>query len=398
LGYAYAKIDGSYDFKFSKGPIIDIAPANRIPDVSARIYQSINGAWKMVREEPIEWDIPEDVPKNYFVPKDDIIIAPEEPVKPTTGFQFNNVGLLPIDSDHIVEGYATAHDTKEPLQVYHQPFCETLWIFGLFSAGSSVDRYKVEIATANSLAELTEVIKSNENWYPIMDTLTNFRRNNNEWVQTVLGPDAEGFYKNVDTDSEWDWLWHSLKVTWNSTNVPDGYCAFRIKKDAHNVVDTSPANYIPKFRVYNRFCYLVDREAKIEAVNPPPSNCGALTLVPNNGIGTITFKITANDPGGHVLWYYVRGTRGINADCAGNEQQPCIDIWRERKDPTKSWTGVKDQPEDFHVISPTEYMPKCPSVAYNFELWIQGSPTNCWATRLDTQLVRKECNLIVSKP
>ncbi len=388
LGYAYTALDGSYDFEFdfsykTRPPWIWLwLFTDRVPDIRARISQFIDGLWQQVYEGPVDWNIVEDFHRDYFIPVEDTIPIPDEGVKPDEGFRFVSVGLLPVDETRIQQGYATAQpgDPGRIVGISHQPFCGTLRIFGLFAEAPPVASYKAQIVDAD------EDGPTSSNWQDITDPLHNRKWNNVEncWEHMVLGPDpATGRYQNIDTQAEADWHEHALKITWNSTNEANGYYALRIiGYDADNAeVGTFE---MPVVRVDNDV-----PEASIEVMGSV-TECGALQLGADR---KIQFKVTAHDPEGHVLRYWLSGTRGKGAGSAGNTVQE----WRPDP-PGDVWTGVKNHIEDFTVAALTGDIIGCPSVAYNFELHVWGLATDCYNVTPGLQRIKRETNLIVSEP
>lgn len=402
LGHTYTGLDGSYDFEFDfsykNNPWIWAALfTDKKPDIRVRISQFVDGIWKQVYEGPVDWDIVEDFHRDYYVPAENIFPIPDSGLKPDEGFRFTSVGLLPIDTTRIPKGYATAQpgDPVRIAAISHQPFCGTLRIFGLFAETPPVATYRVQIADADENGPTGS-------WRDVTDPLHNRKWNSaqNKWEHMVLGPDpTSGFYQNIDTEPEADWHEHALKVTWNSANEPNGYYALRIiGYDAANVeVGTFQMPVV--FRVDN------DRpEASIEALMTAlgsVTDCGDLTLPASpSGDRWIRFRITAHDPEGHVLRYWISGTRGKEADQAGITTPPHDSmgrIWKDRSDPGDTWTGEKNYNEDYIVAPLPAALSGCPSVAYNFELHVHGLATDCYNLTPGSQRVKREVNLVVSE-
>lgn len=389
LGYTYTAPDGSYDFEFDftykTSPWIWLwLFTDRTPDIRARISQYVYGVWQQVYEGPVDWNIAEDFHRDYFVPEEDTIPVPDEGVKPAEGFRFVSVGLLPIDTTRIQLGYATAQpgDPSRIADISHQPFCGILRIFGLFAEAPPVTSYKVQIAEA----DVTGPIGS---WDNITDPLYNRKWNAtlHRWEAMNLGPNpATGKYQNIDTEPEADWHEHALKVTWNTVNYANGYYALRII--GYDATDTEVGTFsMPVVRIDNSV-----PEAELEVVGTSMGGvtiCGALQLGLDRGT---EFKVTARDPEGHVLRYWLSGTRGKDALTAG------ATISEMRPDPSDSWTGVTNKSVNFTVTSLPAYLAGCSALAYNFELHVFGLATDCYNVTPGSQRVKRETNLIVSEP
>jgi hypothetical protein len=133
-------------------------------------------------------------------------------------------------------------------------------------------------------------------------------------------------------------------------------------------------------------------EASLEVIGTSVggvTTCGALQLGMDRGI---EFKITAHDPEGHVLRYWLSGTRGKEALSAGAA------IAEVRPDPTDNWTGVKDKSVNFTVAWLPPALSGCSTLAYNFELHVFGLATDGYNVTPGAQRAEKETNLIVSEP
>lgn len=390
LGYTYTAPDGSYDFEFDfsykTSPWIWLwLFTDRVPDIRARISQFVDGLWKQVYEGPVDWNIVEEFHRDYFVPVEDTFPVPDEGVKPDEGFRFVSIGLLPIDATRIHQGYATAQpgDPGRISAVSHQPFCGTLRIFGLFAEAPPVVSYQVQIADADENGPIGS-------WRDVTDPLHNRKWNDvqKKWEHMLLGPDpATGRYQNIDTEPEADWHEHALKVTWNSANEPNGYYALHII--GYDAGNTEVGTFeMPVMRVDNNV-----PEASIEALGTTVggvTDCGALQLGTDR---KIQFKITGHDPEGHVLRYWLSGTRGKEAGSAGPN------ISAQRPDPPGDvWTGVKNHTVDFIVDPLPASLLGCVSVAYNFELHVHGLATDCYDVTPGSQRVKRETNLVVSEP
>jgi hypothetical protein len=383
LGYAYSDPVGAYefsfDFSYSNAPYGPIFLINdKVPDIRVRISQYIAGLWTEVYEGPVDWNIALDAQRDYFIPVEDVMTVPDNGVKPAEGFRFNSLGLLPIDTTRFVDGYVTSQP-GDPVTVSKQPLCGTLRIFGYFASAPPVVTYSVEMAAASA----TTVTGA---WLPVADVLTNSRWNDvtKAYDSVGLGPDpVTGRYINIDTEPEADWHEHGLKITWASANHANGYYALRITGyDAANVA----------IGTYQMPIVCVDNTpptASIAAISPAPTACGALQLA---AARQITFEITAYDSEGHVLEYTLSGTRGLAASAAG------ASLSETRPSPTGTWTGRLNHSRVFTVAAMPAGPPFCTMMAYNFELHVWGSPTNCYATKVEAQHVKKETNLVVAEP
>jgi len=392
LGYAYSSPTGSYEFNFklqeNKLPNIKPYEIYRTkPVLFATISQMVSGEWKKIFHETIDWGLETDVHKDFFVPKQELIPVPDPGTKPAVGFLFTSLGLLPIDTTRIVNGYAfsAAHD---PISVSCQPFCGVLRTFGLFAEIPSVKAYKVQVTTVN---EVTMALGS---WEDVTDPLYNsvWDPATLTWPCKYLGPNPPeldpgvfpaNVYRNVDNDPH---IWNemALKFTWNSAQKTDGLYALQILgyDAAGTVVATCQ---MPFLRVANTV-----PEAGLAATIPAPTQCGVIKLTD----ATITFNVKAYDPDGHVLWYEVDGTRGKDGVTAGTS------VVGSRPDPGTTWDGTSDtgDSEVFTVAPITDpLLVACPALAYGFVLTVQGSGTNGYASELLSQRVWQNVNLVVVK-
>ncbi len=383
LGEAVTQPDGSYEFTFdfSYNPLLlHWLFTDKVPDIRARISQFFDGDWTQVYEGPVDWNISEDFARSYFVPEELVIPDFPDVEKPLVGFRYISCGLLPIDTERIKKGYATAleGDPARVAGISHQPFCERLRVFGLFAESDDVRTYKVQIATANEDGPVGD-------WTDMPDPLYNREWDDTEhkWKYTILGPDpVTKRYTNIDIEPEYDWHEHALKFTWNTKNVPNGYYAIRIlgfKED-----DTEVGHYyMPVLRVDN-----TRPDTALDIISPAVSECGYMTLGTDR---KITFKVTANDPEGHMYRYSVSCSRGKHPQAAGST------VPEHRPDPEAVWAGVTNKSVAFTVSPlPTE-LAACPSIAYNAELHVWGSSTDGYSNVSSKQHVKREMNLIVSE-
>jgi hypothetical protein len=387
LGHAYTAPDGSYDFTFNFSYKTGFYTwywlfTDKVPDIRARISQFVDGLWKQVYEGPVDWNIVQDFHRDYFVPKEDVIPVPPGGVKPTEGFRFISLGLLPIDTTRIQLGYGTAQPSDPVAGISHQPFCGTLRIFGLFAESPPVVSYKVQIATADE----DSVVGT---WQDVGDPLYNRRWNDvsHVWEAMVLGPDpVTGRYQNIDTQPEADWHEHALKVTWNSANVNNGYYALRVI--GYDAASTEVGTFqMPIVRVDNSL-----PEISLETIGTSVgavTKCGALKL----GLDRkIQFRVTAHDAEGHVKRYWLSGTRGKAATSAG------ATIQETRPDPANRWVGVSNKLVEFTIAALPADLVGCPAVAYNFELHARGLATDGYSAEPVSQWEERENNLVVAEP
>lgn len=392
LGSAYSRPDGSYDFEFSfsYNTISHWIFQDTVPDIRVKIYQFDDGAWQQVYTGEVDWDIAEDFHRDYVIPFEDIIPVVPGGVKPSEGFRYISLGLIPIDEapvdPHFSKGYVTCYsgDPTRVDDVRHQPLCDRLRIFGLFAEAPPVATYEVQLAPADEDGPVGP-------WEHITDALNNRKWDSAQarWVHQVLGPDPVTHrYRNIDTEPEADWHEHALKFTWNSRNKPDGYYAIRIigYDAADNTVVTQQ---MPVIRVDNS---VPDTEL---ATSAAIGICGCTTL---NADRTIRFAITAHDPEGHVRKYVLRGTRG-NWPPGTEESEKAagaaITDQRPSTDPT--WIGPLNDPVDFTVAPLPVALAGCTRLAYNFELHSYGLSTNGYTRTPSSQHVKKELNLVVSE-
>ena len=384
LGHVLTAPDGSYDFSFSFSYTISglwsLLFADRIPDIRARISQFVDGSWTEIYEGPVDWEIVEEFHRDYFVPKEYVIPVPPGGVKPDEGFRFVSLGLLPIDTTRIQLGYATSQ-LDDPITVSHQPFCDTLRIFGLFAEAPPIATYKVQIAAADE----DSVIGT---WQDVTDPLHNRKWNDasKKWEFKVLGPDpATGRYKNVDTEPEADWHEHALKVTWKSRNVADGYYALRIV--GYDAADAKVGTFqMPIIRVDNSL-----PEINLEAIGNSAgelTDCGVLELKADR---KIRFEITAYDPEKHVKRYsliWTRGKYGLPASTT-----PPLGGWIESPGSVPGWEGCKDLEVEL-IPDPSS----CSEMSYNVELRVRGLSTDGYSAEPLSQWQRRESNLVVKEP
>ena len=391
LGYAYSGPDGSYDFQFKLDalkpkPLKPFPAIGGKPVVEAKISQYVSGVWQQIYTDKVDWELETDLHKDFFVPVENIIPVVDPGIAPAEGFRFSSLGLFPIDATRIVKGYGTSQ-LHDPISLSHQPFCQTLRVFGLFAQTPPVVAYKVQIAVADEDHAVGT-------WEDLTDPLYNLEWDDvaRHWDVRYMGPDPSDLpgisafpahvYRNIDTAPEPNWNEHALKFVWNSTVKPDGFYALRMV--GYDVAGVELGTFeMPVLCIANTL-----PEASIEAIKPKPTDCGALQLTDQ----TVTFRLTAFDPDGHVLWYDLNGTRGKDATSAGSG------IYVERSHPDTTWTGIAAQEQVFNVDPLPAALSTCPAVAYAFELRVQGAATNGYDTSLISQRVWKDTNLVVMKP
>jgi len=380
LGSTVTGPDGNYKFEFK---IKSLGFYNYFtgvvqprPHIRARLSQSIDGDWKQVFESPVDQDIPDVFERDYVIPIENTQPSPPDPDKPDTGFLFSTLGLLPISSDRIVAGYGSSKPNDQ-VTLYKQPFCGTLRIFGAFGKSEHVVSYKVQRATADEN-------QATGNWEDITDALYNSKWDGATFVPCVLGPDqATGRYKNVDDDPPGTWAEQYLKVTWNSSAVPNGYYALRIV--GYRANNTQVVQEMPIIRVDNTM-----PDVKLE-VDPAYSvgPCGHLSLPSNR---EIKFIVTAHDAEGHVQSYSLGGVRGRDAKSAG----PGVGLSRQAVG-QDHWEGISEEPVAFKVDSLPQDLADCGTLPYSFVLTVLGTPTNGYQVQYP-QWVTKQVLLVVAEP
>ena len=412
LGSAYTDQFGHYDFKFqfTTNIITLVLFGDGKPDIKVRISQFFDGAWKQVFESMTDWDIAESFTKDYKIPLTDVHPVSPGYVKPSTGFQYNELGLLPIDpigapNSRIVKGYGTSRE-HDPVAISHQPFCGVLRIHGFFAAVDNVQYYIVQVAPADENGPTGE-------WTDVIDSLYNNQKNQatGGWEPVWLGPTRVPdpvtpgkycyVYRNIDIDDERNWLEHALKVAWNTADpklYPDGYYALRIvpchddkgnyDRDVHG--NPKVAYPMPVLRVDNSIpeaVLQVDWE-RVPQDNAKDKDCGLLKLGTDRNI---PFKVKAYSPAGHILWYDLSATRGVQGSSAGNV------IKKERGFDNPNWDLGPDQSETFSVATTNG----CKAgMAYHFLLRVQGSATNGYYgyyTESEYQRAYSNVNLVVSE-
>lgn len=405
LGSAYTRADGSYDFNFKFGALPKKSGINLVnetefsphlplgpkkpdplidykPDIQARFYLFINGVWTKIYTAPmlaLDWNIGLDYHRDYRIPADIATGAVDTGVKPATGFRFKTIGLIPIDTTRIVDGYIHSQ-TGDPVGgITHEPLCGTLRIYGLFAATPAVTTYTVETLRTDA----TGTALTGETWTPLGDSLTNLEWNDttNKWEKVTLGPTAER-YTNIDIADPMAWLEPSLKAVWNTTGDVNGYYVLRITgyNAANAPVITSE---MPMIRIDNDL-----PQGDIDVSSPAATECGDLTLGADR---TITFQITAYEADGHLHSYYINGTRGRRGETAGPQ------VYHGRPIANANWNGVINESVPFPLAVRSTATSMCATMAYGFHLCVQGAGTNGYANRLESKRVWKATNLVVTE-
>ncbi|HYM77192.1 MAG TPA: hypothetical protein VE377_14560 [Candidatus Dormibacteraeota bacterium] len=369
-----------------------VPPAPILPQRILRISisQYVNGTWNEVYKVAVPWSqIPQNGEMDFLVPAAKIMPQPLVGVLPSS------IGLLPCDKNHLVKGYAFSQpgDPARIQGVSHQPFCETIRIFGLFPPAPPVATYQVQIAATDEdyIAGTTTGLL----WEDLTDPLVNLVRDpiKQTYTPQPLGPfvraDGSFYYKNIDTEPEERWHEHGLKFTWNSRNKADGFYAIRMLSFDQNNKKMGEFN-LPVLRIDNTVP-LVDLQI-VGGDEFAEKKCGRVMLTPN---GELTFQITAYDPVGHVLSYGLSATAGKNAVRVntGVESVPVNGV------------GVQNLQEAIpvHGVDPAKpgyldsNLQDCDPLAYNVELFVQGSAMDGYAVTMGSQWVSKELNLIVAK-
>lgn len=415
LGSAYSRADGTYDFNFKFGtllvkptlpvhpvlptlptlplggidlPTLPIVPKlpnpfiDTKPDIRARFFLFIDGAWTQIYEAPMmdfDWDIDPDYHRDYRIPAEAAAGAVEPGTPPATGFRFKSIGLLPVDTTRIVDGYAHSQPGDPVSGIVHEPFCGTLRIHGLFAAAPPVLNYTVEILRTNA----SGTTLAGEAWRPLGDALVNLRWDDTDhrWEPVTLGA-TEGRYQNVDILDPMAWLEPSLKAVWNTANCVNGYYSLRITGyDASNTVVVT--EYMPVICIDNDL-----PQADLDVIAPAATVCGDLSLGADR---SITFRVTAYDADGHLHSYSLTGSRGRYAESAG------AGLYRGRPVANANWDGVINAAEPFAVALRSAPTIVCATMAYNFQLCVQGAGTNGYGNCLASKRVWRESNLVVTE-
>jgi len=365
---SYTDSDGVYAGCFSyKIPIIP--PLRPVPDpyFMVEISQFFEGNWNKVYNENIGLPVLRQYTHfDFLIPINKLVGSPVC-TAPKTGFRFGTIGLIPCDEAHIVKGYVSSQTGDPIMDLTHRPMRGVLRIFGLFAEGSQVANYKFEIAATdeNHVPDPNATLK----WEDLTDALNNRKRDSltGYWQPQVMGPDPiTHLYKNIDGEPERNWGEHALKFEWNSANKPDGFYALRIKAlDKNNnpvMINNEPLVVeMPVLRIDNSL-----PKVKIEAVGA--QECGKVV---STG-GKLNFSITAYDPQGHVLSWYIRALAGRDAIELNNDPAAL------QFDPPAN-TGTPGEgvpagtPEALTIVKLPPNLQACDPLVYNFELIAIGS-------------------------
>lgn len=390
LGTAYTDPEGAYDFNFAWSLLPSRAPYeyDREPDIRVHISQFVDGAWKEVLLGPVDWNIVPDFHRDFVVPADKLRLLPVTGTKPATGFALTGIGLIPVDSNHLIKGHAFTdeNDPETIKNMKHRPFAETLRMGGWFAEKPQITTYKVEIAEAyeDRLPGDTKELA----WEDVLDSLHNLKWDPTKqiWEHRFLGPDPVTHrFINIDTEPERDWFEHGLKFVFNSAAKRDGFYAFRIT--GFDAADRPTTVELPVLCFDNSV-----PEAELEAIKA--EKCGGVKL---DLTRQLDLKVTAHDDAGHMLDFGIFATRGskpLPNDAVLFSIPPDIPgiYGPEHEVP---YVGILDKQETVTVSALPAALAGCTAVAYNLELRVQGSATNGYSRRLDSQYVRKDINLII---
>jgi hypothetical protein len=394
LGSAISDPTGGYEFKFDFSYWQHLVPSlwellfrDTTPDIRARISQLVSGVWTQIYEGPVDWNIFEDAQRDYFIPEDQVVLPqPPSGSKPSTGFKPISLGLLPIDNVRFDKGYVTGQsgDPKRVRNIRHQPLCGQLRVFGLFAATPKVVMYKVQYSKSDKNG-------TTGTWKDLEDPLTNRKWNGTYYQAQSLGPDSNNMYTNIDDQPEADWHEHALKFTWNSQNHANGYYVLRfVGYDSSNTVVVTKE--LPVMRIDNtapKVSFVVESTA-LGIVSTP---CGHAQL-PTTGPRNVVCRVTAHDPEGHMYSYSINASRGNPAQSAGPN------VGESRSATQDTWNGVQNKAVTFTVDplpSPPDPLANCNPLAYDFELHVLGSATDCYVTVYGKQRVKRQGNLVVKE-
>lgn len=399
LGTAFSSPNpvGSYVFDFKLPfPEKPFLPLGVKPEVKAVLSQLLYGAWTKVFEDTVDWQMQAELRKDFFVPAGNLRPIPVPGPHPTTtGFLFEDVGLLPIDATRIVDGYAnTQPGDLGGVVIKNEPFCSTLWIYGLFAKTPSPAAYKVQVAYSRDNVSWGA-------WEDVTDPLNNSIWNaaTHTWDSKYLGPNPSDLnlavmppnvYRNIDNDTL-IWNTPALKFHWNSaTPKGDGCYMLRVipydangkqitRKDPQGHVLDANGYAMPMIRVCNTRPIV-----NLLATNPLPTQCGIL-----QSTQTITFLVAATDNEG-MGYFDVTGTRGRDGLPAGAE------IYN----PPETAPALPSKNLDFNIdfaIAPLNTLATCPAVAYDFLLTVQGLGTDGFSNNLEERRNWTHSDLIILK-
>ena len=352
------------------------------------ISQFVNGVWSPVYSRNIGMDeLPPDGHFDFLVPGDKIIPKPIV-AAPATGFRFGTVGLIPCDAAHFEKGYVSTQASDPIPNLTHRPLRGTLRIFGLFAPTLQVAKYKFEIA--ETTADYISAQSASLDWKELAEPLTNHSWDpvKSFWRAEVMGPDPiTHLYKNIDKEPEDNWMEHALKLEWNSVNYPDGFYVLRITALNQNnnpiVINNAPLMLeTPIMRIDNS-------PPKVEIQAPQALECGKVVSANR----TLMFNITAHDPQGHVLNWYIRALAGrdaieLNTDPTALQFSPPANTGTPG-------TGVNGTVETLSIVKLPPNLDACDPLVYNFELIAHGSAiTGYPGSEIE---VRDDVGLMVTK-
>lgn len=381
LGYTHADPDGDYEFTFdwttSTPLLLYYLFTDNEPDIKIRIYQLHDGGETLVHERPTEWNLENEAERDIFVDREDLIETPDIGDRPEEGFQFRSLGLMPVDTTRIdAEGLGTTHP-GDPVRFAKAPFGGLLRIFGLFAETPAIEEYRVQFSPAT---EIGGTLSPTGDWSDVTDPLNNRKWNATEkrWENVSLGPDPDTHrYRNIDTEPEWDWHEHGLKIMWNTTQEPDGAYALRIIGYDSSGTEQMTQE-MPPIRIDNTKpdVEVLDTDAPGGSV----TDCGVVDLGPT---ASVVFTVKAHDPKGHMLRYWISGIRGSNDSIGATTKDERLHTL---------WNGVTSKDVAFPVPS----YPACPGgAAYSFELHVHGRSTNGYSEHLGSQEVEWTENMFI---
>lgn len=359
------------------------------PYFIVEISQFINGAWNQVYSKKIT--LAEVEKSNHFdflIPGNDLVLKPVV-TAPADRFRFETLGLIPCDDNHFIKGYVYSNAQDAIPNLARRPLRGVMRIFGLFATSLQVANYKFEIAATdeNHLAGQNTTLK----WEDLTDALVNHKwdRVARTWQPVVLGPDPiTHVYRNIDCQPEGDWMEHALKLEWNSASRADGFYVLRIiALDQNNnpvKINNEPLVVeMPVLRIDNSKPIV-----KIEAVGA--QECGKVVSTD----GTLKFNITAHEPQGHLLSWYIRALAG--RDAIELNAVPGALQFNPLAGSNTPGEGIPEAtPETLTIVQLPPNLQACNSLVYNFELVaVSSAITGYPASEIE---VRDDVNLMVAK-
>lgn len=390
LGTTFTDPQGKYDFNFRWSFLKPWLLADPQPDVFVRISQFFNGAWNEIFRGPVDWNIIPRFHRDFLVP---VSCQTQVPAAPATGFLFSSIGLIPVDKNHLIKGYAfTDMNDPQPIaNMTHRPFALTLRINGRFAKTPQIASYKVQFAPVdeNFLPGANTTLA----WKDVVDPLANLKWNpaTHIWEHKMLGPDPVT-HRFLNIENESDWFEPALKFTFASNTVPDGFYAFRmIGFDAAGNQTGAPVE-MPALCIDNTVP-VIDFKA------PKAQKCGAVELekkvnASGETIHTLDLAVTGYDSAGHVLGIAISATRGAEPlmnDGVIKEISPSLFM------PVPG-PGLFNKTETLIITDAPEALADCETLSYNFLLGVLGSATDGYSRSLGSQYVQKSVNLMVKKP